>query len=53
MHPHPTSLNLRVEFRNAVRTLSDHPDASNVDRYLAASRALDDGRVRPRRRRAA
>jgi hypothetical protein len=40
-------------FREAVRALSANPGATNIDRYLAASRALDDGRASRRRRRAA
>jgi hypothetical protein len=47
MAPPPGKLD---EFREAVRALSADPDASNIDRYLAASRELDDVRAgrRPR-----
>jgi hypothetical protein len=42
-----------LAFRAAVRALSDDPGVRNIDRYLTASRALDDARASGRRRRAA
>jgi hypothetical protein len=39
-----------LEFRKAVRALSADPGARNIDRYLAASRALDDVPASRRRR---
>lgn len=38
------------EFREAVRALSADPDPSKIDRYLAASRALDQAQPNRRRR---
>jgi hypothetical protein len=46
---------LRQMFVEAVLALSDDPRSENVERYLAASRALEDSRSKskPRARRAA
>lgn len=45
----PAAPKLR-EFREAVRALSADPGTRNIDRYLAASRALDGAQTgrRPR-----
>jgi hypothetical protein len=48
-HMAPTHHTLR-ELREAVRALSDNPGPETVDRYLAASRALDPAHVARRRR---
>jgi hypothetical protein len=50
--PKPSAVSALVE---AVRVLSDDPQPDNVERYLVASRALEDSRSRkkPRTSRAA
>jgi hypothetical protein len=35
-----------IRFHDALVDLSDDPSPDNVERYLAASRALDDSRAR-------
>src|SRR2546423_861797 len=47
--PHPSAVRDLVE---AVQALSDDPGPGNVERYLAASRALEESRPAPVRGRA-